>query len=111
MFANPAWTVTRVLTRRELATVLADARAQAERSLNAQRNLVIVRLECCCGLRVSEIGQLRLDDVNVDGARPHIRLRRETTKGKKAMRSALVGRNSAEGSATGIGESSIIGSR
>jgi len=86
MFANPAWTVdvTRVLTRRELATVLADTRAQAERSLNAQRNLVIVRLACCCGLRVSEIGELRLDDVNVDGARPHIRLRRETTKGKKA---------------------------
>jgi integrase len=86
MFANPAWTVdvTRVLTRRELATVLADARAQAEQSLNAQRNLIIVRLACCCGLRVSEIGALRLDDVNVDGARPHIRLRRETTKGKKA---------------------------
>ena len=32
MFANPAWTVdvTRVLTRRELVTVLADARAQAK---------------------------------------------------------------------------------
>jgi integrase len=71
MFANPAWTVdvTRVLTRRELATVLVDACKQAA---------------CCCGLRVSEIGALRLDDVNVDGARPHIRLRRETTKGKKA---------------------------
>jgi hypothetical protein len=40
MFANPAWTVdvTRVLTRREFATVLADAQAQAERSLIAQRN-------------------------------------------------------------------------
>ena len=33
---------------------------------------------------MSEIGALRLDDVNVDGARRHIRLRRETTKGKKA---------------------------
>ena len=34
MFANPAWTVdvTRVLTRRELATVLADARTQAHDS-------------------------------------------------------------------------------
>ena len=73
MFANPAWTVdvTRVLTRRELATVLADARAQAERSVNAQRNLVIARLACCCGRRVSEIGAFRLDDVNVDGVRPH----------------------------------------
>jgi integrase len=85
MFANPAWTVdvARVLTRREPATVLADPRSQAERSLNAQRNLVIVRLACCCGLRVSEIGTLRLDDVNVDGACPHIRLRKETTKGKR----------------------------
>jgi hypothetical protein len=37
MFSNPAWTVdvTRVLTRRELATVLDDAREQPERSLNA----------------------------------------------------------------------------
>jgi integrase len=86
LFANPAWTVdvTRVLTRRELATVLADARNQADRSLNAERNLIILRLACCCGLRVSEIGALRLDDVNIDGARPHIQLRRETTKGKKA---------------------------
>jgi integrase len=86
MFSNPAWTVdvTRVLTRCTLATVLADARKQAERSLNAQRNLVIVRLACCCGLSVSEVGALCLDDVNVEGARPHIRPRRETTKGKKA---------------------------
>src|ERR1043165_1080500 len=76
MFSNPAWTVdaTRVLTRRQLATVLADARKQAERSLNAQRNLIIVRLACCCGLRVSEIGALRLDDGNVDGAPPHGRI-------------------------------------
>jgi hypothetical protein len=29
------------------------------------------------------MGALRLDDVNVDGARPHIRLRKETTKGKR----------------------------
>jgi integrase len=46
--------------------------------------LIIIRLACCCGLRVSEIGSLRLDDVNVDGARPHIRLRRKTTKDKKS---------------------------
>lgn len=59
MYSN-TWTVdvTRVLTRKELATVLADAKAKAERSLNAQRNLAIVRLACCCGLRVSEIGAL-----------------------------------------------------
>jgi integrase/recombinase XerD len=75
---------TKVLTRRELAMVLEDAQRQAERSLNSHRNLIIVRLACCCGLRVSEIAGLRLDDVLVEMARPHLRLRRETTKGKRA---------------------------
>jgi integrase len=46
--------------------------------------LVIVRLACCWGLRVSEIASVQLDDVVVDVPRPHLRLRRETTKGKKA---------------------------
>jgi integrase len=62
---------------------LANAKALAERSANARRNLIIVRLACCCGLRVSEIAGLQLDDVLVDVARPHLRLRRETTKGKR----------------------------
>jgi integrase len=86
MHAAPMWNVdpTKVLTRRELATVLADAKCQAERSANARRNSIIVRLSCCCGLRVSEIAGLEMDDVLVDVARPHLRLRRETTKGKRA---------------------------
>ena len=53
---------TRLLTRRELATVLADLSAKADR-INIWRNLIIVRLACCCGLRVSEIAGLQLDDV------------------------------------------------
>ena len=58
----PMWNVdaTKVLTRRELAEVLADATAKARRSANARRNLIIVRLACCCGLRVSEIAGLKL---------------------------------------------------
>jgi hypothetical protein len=44
---------TRLLTRRELAAVLADLAPRAALSANIQRNLVIVRLACCCGLRVS----------------------------------------------------------
>jgi integrase len=76
--------VTKILTRRELATVLADAAAKARRSANARRNLIIVRLACCCGLRVSEIAGLQLDDVVVGVPRPHLRLRLETTKGKRA---------------------------
>jgi hypothetical protein len=44
---------TRLLTRRELAAVLADLTPRAQRSANTQRSLVIVRLACCCGLRVN----------------------------------------------------------
>jgi integrase len=74
---------TRLLTRRELATVLADVTEDAHRFANSRRNLVIVRLACCCGLRVSEIAGLQLDDVVADVPRAHLRLRKETTKGKK----------------------------
>jgi hypothetical protein len=75
---------TRLLTRRELATVLADLAPRARRFANVQRNLVVVRLACCCGLRVSEIAALQLDDVVVDVPRPHLRLRRGTTKGGRS---------------------------
>jgi integrase len=75
---------TRLLTRRELAAVLADLAPRAARSANVQRNLVIVRLASCCGLRVSEIANLQLDDVVVDVTRPHLRLRRGTTKGGRS---------------------------
>jgi integrase/recombinase XerD len=75
---------TRLLTRRELAAVLADLAPRARRSANVQRNLVVVRLACCCGLRVSEIAALQLDDVVADVPRPHLRLRRGTTKGGRS---------------------------
>jgi integrase len=86
MHAPPIWSVDpmKILTRRELAAVLADANRQAARSANARRNLIIVRLACCCGLRVSEIAGLSLTDVVVDGQRPHLRLPKSITKGKKA---------------------------
>jgi integrase/recombinase XerD len=41
-------------------------------------------LACCCGLRVSEIAALQLDDVVVDVPRPHLRLRRGATKGGRS---------------------------
>ena len=75
---------TRLLTRRELATVLADLATRAARSANDRRNRIVVRLACCCGLRVSEIAGLQLDDVVVDLRRPHLRLRREITKGRRS---------------------------
>jgi integrase len=64
--------------------VLTDLTPRARRSANVQRNLVIVRLACCCGLRVSEIAALQLEDVVVDILRPHLRLRRGTTKGGRS---------------------------
>jgi integrase len=88
MHCTPLWNVdsTKILTRRELATVLADLKQKADRQANVRRNLVIVRLACCCGLRVSEIGGLQLDDLILDVARPNTRLRCETTKGKSRAR-------------------------
>jgi integrase/recombinase XerD len=73
---------TKILPRRELAAVLADAKSK--RSMNAQRNLIIFRLACCCGLRVWEITNLQVGDVVLDVERPHLRLRRGATKGGKA---------------------------
>lgn len=72
----------KILTRTELTAVLAANRTHAARSASARRNLVVVRLACCAGLRVSEIAALRMDDVVVGVSRPHLRLRREMTKGK-----------------------------
>jgi integrase/recombinase XerD len=87
----PMWNLdaTKVLTRRELATVLADLQKKACRSANTRRNLIVVRLACCCGLRVSEIAGLQLDDAVVEGGRPHLRLRKETTKGKRPRKVPL----------------------
>jgi integrase len=74
---------TKILTRRELATVLADLAVRAGRSANARLNRTILRLACCCGLRVSEIAGLRLGDVVAIGPRPHLRVRPDTAKGKR----------------------------
>jgi integrase len=73
---------TKILTRRELASVLEHGRRAARHSTNAWRNLIIVRLACCGGLRVSEIAGLQLDDVVVNVPRPHLRLRRGTKGGR-----------------------------
>jgi integrase len=83
----PIWDLdeSKILTRRELAAVL----AVMPRTANQRRNRIIVRLACCCGLRVSEIAALRMDDVVIGATRPHLRLRRETTKGKRPRNIAL----------------------
>ena len=91
MNTAPTWNLDAscILTRHELATVLADLTTKAGRLTNAMRNLVIFRLACCCGLRVSEIAGLQLDDVVIDTPRPHLRLRAATTKGHRARRVPL----------------------
>ncbi|HEV3345174.1 MAG TPA: site-specific integrase [Pirellulales bacterium] len=71
----------KILTRQELGLVLVDPKQKAERSRNGRLNLVLSRLACCCGLRVSEIAKLRLDDVDLASRRPNVRIRREVGKG------------------------------
>jgi integrase len=75
---------TKILTRAELAAVLADLRRKAPRSKNTHLNLVIFRLAACCGLRASEIAQLQVGDVRTEVARPHIHIRVGASKGGKS---------------------------
>ena len=76
--------LTKILTRRELAAVLADLKRKAPRSRNTQLNLVIFRLACCCGLRASEIAQLHVADVRIELPRPHLRIRKGAAKGGRS---------------------------
>src|SRR4051794_19920993 len=75
---------TKILTRGELAAVLADLRRKAPRSKNTRLNLVIFRLAACCGLRASEIAMLQVADVRTDVARPHLRIRVGASKGGRS---------------------------
>ena len=81
MYTTPVVDATKILTRRELAAVLADLTRKAPRSRNTWFNLILIRLSCCCGLRVSEIAGLRNSDVRIEASRPHIRIRRGASKG------------------------------
>jgi integrase len=75
---------TKILSRRELSAVLVDLKRKAPRSRNTWLNLILVRLSCCCGLRVSEIADLQISDVRVELSRPHLRIRRGASKGGRA---------------------------
>jgi integrase len=80
-YRTPVADPTKILTRRELAAVLADLTRKAKRSPSTRLNLVIFRLATCCGLRASEIAQLQLGDVRTEANRPHIRIRKGAAKG------------------------------
>lgn len=69
------WTVdrSRILTAIEIQLVLSELKRKARRSLNTAQNLILFRLACCCGLRVSELTSLRLCDVRL-GTRPTLKV-------------------------------------
>src|SRR3989304_1848246 len=91
MIAAATWSVDplKILTRRELATVLADLARQAPRSAGARMNRAIFRLACCCGLRASEIAALRLEDLHTETSRPHVVVRAGAAKGGGGRRVPL----------------------
>lgn len=72
---------TKILTRREMAAVLAELKRKAPRSPNTRLNLVIFRLAACCGLRASEIANLQIGDVRLQMPRPYLRIRTGAAKG------------------------------
>lgn len=79
----------KIFTRGEIRDVLADLHRKSKRSLSSHENLIIFRLSCCCGLRVSEIVGLQLNDLKLEHRRPHIQVRKEVGKGGKARKVPL----------------------
>ena len=79
------WSVpdSKILKRGEIATVLSELHRKSSRSVNTRQTLVVFRLTCCCGLRVSEATGLRLRDVRVNVDRPYLRIPKAIAKGKK----------------------------
>ena len=75
---------TKILTRRELAAVLADLKRKAPRARGTRLNLAVFRLAACCGLRASEIAKLQVGDVRTELARPHLRIRTGASKGGRS---------------------------
>ena len=73
----------KILKRGEIATVLGELHRKSARSVNTRQTLVVFRLTCCCGLRVSEATGLRLRDVKVNLDRPYLRIPKAIAKGKK----------------------------
>ena len=79
----------KILTRAEITTVLADLNRRSERSVNSRMNLIIFRLATCCGLRSSEISGLKLIDVRSGIEKPYLYLPKTITKGKKTRQVPL----------------------
>jgi integrase/recombinase XerD len=80
--------VTRILTRSEIADVLADLHRK-RRSRGTRQNQIVFRLATCCGLRVSEIVGLSMNNMKLDGKRPHIHVPAAIAKRRKARKVPL----------------------
>ena len=81
-----AWTVNEssILSRAEVAAVLADLDRRAKRSVNTRQTRAVFALATFCGLRASEIGGLRLRDCRFGIRKPVIRLPASICKGHKS---------------------------
>lgn len=79
MIVNP----TEIMSKREVATVLADLHRRAKRSRLRHQALIIFRLTIGAGLRAREVAGLELRDVRLAGDRPHLKLRETVAKGGK----------------------------
>ncbi len=75
---------TKILGRAEIATVLADVKRKAKRSINTRQNLVVFRLSSCCGLRASEIVWLQWADVDLTNGWLHVRCKPHLGWGPKS---------------------------
>jgi len=88
---NASWKVdaTKILSRTEIGTVLAELTRKAKRSENTAANKVVFRLATCCGLRVSELCGLKLANVHVGIPRPYLAIPKAIAKGGIARRVPL----------------------
>ncbi|HEY4261040.1 MAG TPA: site-specific integrase [Schlesneria sp.] len=78
----------KILTRTEIAAVIADLKRK-RRSINTRQNLIIFRLAACCGLRVSEVVGLKINNVRLNSQRPHVEVPAAIAKRRKARKVPL----------------------
>ncbi len=86
-----AWTVSewKILTSTEIRDVLTELKRKSKRSISTRTNLIVFRLSCCCGLRVSEISGLRMRDIKINETKPHLNLPAKLCKREKGRRVPL----------------------
>jgi len=83
-YAN-AWSVkqSKVMSMTEIDSILSDLTPKSRKNRQNLVKLVIFRLATYCGLRVTEMTLLNMGDVHLDCEQPFVRIRAETSKGKK----------------------------